>query len=244
MLNIGIKAGETATTKLAFRPSMEINDGLNIASLEVTLINSKISEDAKWVFAGKEVPVLTFHFMSDKEPRAHYFESFKVIDISDYDKIKTIADSMIKKIHHMMEAAEIKQEVIEDILVNGLQFENTEVDHVISVFKGFFTKIEAAFNGSTKNKTKSVLIVDDKPVLFWLKLIRDYERNKGKLGLPFFPGEGFLQKFVKGVKPTIKLDVTKGETIRERENSNQPQFGANPNPNINNSAIPDAFRGM
>ena len=239
-IKLGIKAGESATSKLAFRPSLEVNDGLNIGYLEVSVSKSEITPDSDWEFAGKTIPILTFHFLGEKEPQAHHFETFKPISIKDIDKVKVIFDSMNKKIQHIMEVAGVPVETIEEILVNGLEFESTDTDHVITVFTEFFNKNEKAFNGDPKKKTNSVLIVNGKPQLFLFKLIRDYQRNKGKLVLPFFPGEGFIQKYVKGTKPVIKLDITK-ETIKEREQTQSNPFGT---PNVNGSAMPAEFADL
>lgn len=203
-------------------PSPEVNGGLSIGTLtSVDLGIAKIGEDSSYVsFRGMEVPRITFVFTekvsdANKEP-GMYFHSYTAYPDSYKDEDAWRWDAMAQTVKHFIDvfsADEFKDEYA-DLLLLDIK-EGMEVADEVKAWEGFFKGVKTIFDG---HKSKGLPKLVEKDV--WMKLIMDIKGkqvNRGDFGLSSYPGDGIVELYSETAKPTIRINVAKGENIIPKE---------------------------
>jgi len=229
---------ETRSTSLKkFRPKIDRYDGLCLGALtDVNVSDVEIKADSNFEFyRGHTVPRLNFVFESREDEKgvktSTYIHSFlpvehspETIDGGDKEwKWDQIA-SMIKHFYLVfvgrenLTTEEINKLVVdfEDVDENG-NFQEVEPEVVIDAYRKFFNNIVSLFKPGDKAIYKDE---SGKDVILWMKLIisvKGKNINNGDPAFPNFPGEGVIEKRVKGVSPSIQINVGKGESIKAKE---------------------------
>lgn len=229
---------ETRSTSLKkFRPKVDVNNGLCVGALtDVNVSDVEIQTDSKFeYFRGHTVPRLNFVFESREDPKgvkpATYIQSFlpiehspETVDGGDKEWKWDQLASMVKHIYLVFADREslTKEEIdklsveFEDVDENG-NFLEVEPDVVIDAYRKFFHNIESLFKNGDKPIYKDA---SGKDVILWMKLIISFKGrnvNNGDPGFPNFPGEGVIEKKIKGVNPDLQINIAKGESITPKE---------------------------
>jgi len=255
-----INSETRSTSATPFIPDSKILNGLNLGSLtEVTVGEAVITDKSPMeLFRGMTIPTINFVFKGTAKggKQQLYVNSFMAWDTTDDSKDGMAWDSISATVKHFAEV--LKREAIGEEL-NDLDYkllqlgDATDAEGICKDFKSFFTNIATLFNGGTVNKHKypSLLVKDDKPIKLWIKLLLYTESkkkgrvevNKGAPGMPFYPGEGLIEVYVKGVEPTLRINISKGESIIPVAKVTNRAVAGNPMGNAGSSPSPGVGSG-
>lgn len=225
------------TSKLRFKPE-EANGnlcrgylvGVEVVENEVGKTNAK-GELSTWEFAGLTIPRLIFHFEQHKSSnldKTRYYDRVETIignvqneangggNIAtstldalyeqQWDRIKHIHDCYTGLTNYTAFGKDVEEAGKK--LFAGYAASNKTAESTVKLFTTYFKAIAKAFNEGKNGK--AIYIIEEKPVLCWMKLVSDYKTHK-YLGFPTFVGTGFIELHRKDVKPTISF--TASETI-------------------------------
>lgn len=223
---IKFDANKEVTNKLKFKPVPELNnlslatvESVEVVMTEVPKVNDK-GQESTWEYAGHTLPSLNIKFKQyhgkDATDKADRFFTFRESIIGAIKKTgDAIADNVLTALYEAM-WDRIKH--IHDTFAGTPNYkgfgelpeinERGKVEDRVKQFTVFFNAIARAFNEGKGGKP--IYVIEDKPVICWLKLLAEYSEGK-YLTNPTFVGEGFIEKFVNGVPPTI--EVKPNETI-------------------------------
>jgi len=209
------------TNKLKFKPDHEFNNLClgKLLNVEVTKNkHEKFDEKGKestWEYAGMMIPNLVFSFK-----QVHREESFDKAE-RFYDHREGIITQTkrngepieMKKVMEMYEAMWDRIKHIHDAFQSSPNYkpfgdipeidEKADAATRLEQITKFFDFVAASFN---KGKNDKPIYVDtnDQPIILWMKLLPEYKEGK-YLTFPTFVGEGFIERYVNGVKPTIEV---------------------------------------
>lgn len=220
-----------------FKPTPERNGGLCIGTLvDVTVGEAEIKDDSPMEsFRGHSVPRLNFTFESRLDPKgvkpSVYNHSFLAIEHTP-DSLTSEGDwrwrQLSQTIKHFLDVyrnnAELTKEEVEKLAVDFVDeedgvFVEQPADVVIAAYRKFFENIVSMFKPEGKAIYKDV---NGKDKLVWMKLLLDVKGNqvnRGDYGFSGYPGEGLIELYQDGVKPSISIQINKGENIIPRVTS-------------------------
>jgi len=270
--SFGIKKDTRGASSLKFKLSPEQYDGLQLGCLkEVTKGEASYGDSQKGhfaEFAGKTVPTVNFVFEGvpavGSKVAPLYIHSYKPMPIiAGTNEYAWFYDSMFQTIKHFIDVLSgdkfrDEYENLLNLAVNleeGMTFED-----LVEVYEEFIDGILTVFNG--KDELPS-LIKDENgnPILIWMKMLLYYnakgvtkEVNNGNAGFTGYPGEGLIELYVDGVKPNLRIQVEKGESIIPKvKTSNAPNAPLSqstgvpsataPTGGVQGSAIPSFMQG-
>jgi len=206
----------------SFNPTMDKYNGLNLATVEVSVDHKMAKEDTKQLaFVGKEIPSLIFRFIqadADGTQPAEYVHSFRPMDYSDdtltEEKKMEIEENNMEMINHFLLVMSGKIFTDEEYEKEGLflDLEEGEVngDKVLAAYDKFFTNVARVINENPRISKQK----------FWLKLIRYAKAHTLRGGAPAignFLQKGWVEVAKSGVESNLSIDVARGESIKVRE---------------------------
>jgi hypothetical protein len=218
----GLSTATKGVQAPSFNPTMDKYNGLNLATVVVTVEEKEAKEDTKQLaFVGLTVPSLVFRFIqadADGVQPAEYVHSFRPMDYSDdtltEEKKMEIEENNMEMINHFLlvmsgktfdEAGYEKEGLfldLEDGEVNG--------EKVLKAYKDFFTNVAKVINENPR-------IAKQK---FWLKLIRyakTHVLRGGAAAIGNFLQKGWVEVAKSGVESNLSIAIEKGESIKIRE---------------------------
>lgn len=211
-LGLEIIEAEDVVAKSPFTPNIEIDNGLNIAYISNIYIREVEIKKENSMFCGKMMPKLCIEFASDprinKEsvPRFYTHEITPVQTVENYMLIfkSQIAD----KLSHIFSAYtknKFKYMFWQDAPIS------VDVDTVLKVYKKLFEDAEKFAKENNLVETEAS-VEQGKAKYVWLKLIAN--KRGDRLEFPYYTGQGFIERRIKGLNPSIRVNVEKGETIK------------------------------
>jgi hypothetical protein len=242
------------------------NGGIVKAVLESVKVDTvEYGADVKIeTFRSKTVPRISFVFTSVGDPQgvkpSYYIHSYTAVEHTSDNvlnkswKTEAIA-AYIKHFHEALTERPLTEEEIklaafdlEEIDKNG-SFVEHDVDTVIAAWQKFFNGVGVIFNGSGKNPKPLYKNDKGEAIILNMKLILSNNNglvNNGDPGMPLFPGQGVIEKYVPQVKPSIKVEIAKGESITPVapvKRTAPGAMGAPTGANVSADDIPDYLRG-
>lgn len=212
--NLGLEMieAEDVVAKSTFTPNIEVDNGLNIAYISNVYIKEVEIKKENSMFCGKMMPKLCIEFASDprinKEsvPRFYTHEITPVQTVENYMLIfkSQIAD----KLSHIFSAYtknKFKYMFWQDAPIS------VDVDTVLKVYKKLFEDAEKFAKENNLVETEAS-VEQGKAKYVWLKLIAN--KRGDKLEFPYYIGQGFIERRIKGLNPSIRINVEKGETTK------------------------------
>ena len=217
-----------------FKPVPELNGGLCIGALvDVSITDAIIKPDSPMEsFRNMTVPRLNFVFESRLDPPgvkpAIYVHSYLPIEhtpssVSTTDGGDWQWRSMSSGIFHMREvlvdgAALTPEQEAElavdfpDVDASGMYLP-CDSEAVVAAYRKFFEGVVKLFKPGDKAIYKDI---NGKDIILWIKLLLDIngkKMNNGDYGFALFPGEGYIEKFKQNIKPSLSINIAKGENI-------------------------------
>lgn len=207
-----------------FSPDPKVFDGLCLGELvEVSKGSRQFKEDSESVaYRGKTLPRLTFHFQEitkDKSEPGHYFYNVDV-PTPDTKYVYSFTEAYAQFIGHFADKFGMLDTFNLDIPIE--KDKNYTGDQLADIYTKLIDYTVGFFNGELDGKGKK--ITNGKPIFkgkaLAIKLLyyfKNKEVNNGNPGFPKFVGEGVIEVLRKTdngyVKPSIKVNVAKGEDI-------------------------------
>jgi len=223
----GISRDTVSQKMKLFKPKKEINKGLNLVTVTEVNVTAKVAnEKSKQIdFRGLEVPSLNIVFTQADAPTgvepAKYIHNFRAVEENN-PKRESYESGMMQMMYHL--ATSIIGRDLTDAEFNTLSLdieEGATPEQVLAAYGKLFNAVKAIITIDTKDK-------------FWLKLLlynNGVKVNKGNFGLPMFvPSSGIIERYVKGIEPSLEIEIAKGESITPKEEDAQlpTQNGAAP----------------
>lgn len=221
-----------------------------IESVEVKTYKPK--EDSKQSsFEGLEIPRLEITYIQKKENEGGYHkQSFNAIEFKDLFEETDGKDkngNVIKRgdptwmvrnifswVKHIIEAI-TKEPLRVEFSMTDVKGKDLNIDKpldgaaTIAAFNKIFTEIVTYLNGGIIKGARPIY----KDKLFWLKMLMADSRGtinkQGNAVLPnFVPADGALELVEDGVKPYMRINIAKGESVVARASINKPNISASP----------------
>ncbi len=231
---IKFDANKEVTNKLKFKPDINLGNlclgkivSVEVVKTEVAKIDEKGKERA-WEYAGLELPVpslsITFKQVhtADSKDKADRFYTFRENIIGstktngepiEGDILESLYQSMWDRIKH-----------IHDAFANTPNYkaftslpEINERGKAIDRLKQFTAFFETIAEGFTKGKNDKPVyeLTDGTSIKVWMKLIAEYKEGK-YLTFPKFVGEGFIERYIDGVPPTIEIKGSESVILKSK----------------------------
>jgi len=214
----GITKDTRSVSLKKFVPNPEINNGLVKAVLtDVTIGEAEIKQDSSWeLFRGKKVPRLSFIFEEfdhdkDLEPcrHIHSYTAYPM-DANIPERENWQWNQIAQTLKHLIDV--FSEDDFKDEYAELLALDDTKTDFEgqLEEWTKFMNGVATVFKGDGK---KLPALVGKKA---WLKLLLTFKGkvvNNGDFGFPQYPGDGIVELYKEGVKPSLRVNVTKGEGI-------------------------------
>jgi len=253
----GISKSTRATAEKTIVPTEK--QPIRLAYIEkVEVIKTLIKEDSKLTaFIGLEQPRLAITFAevtNDKsEEVGHYTETFFPVnpEISELG-LKVQHEKMFSKLKHFITVLKRRMNNVKDPITDEeyklldlytKANEKQSYTEQVALYSNveYYNEYERFFNNVAKlfvgDKKKKGIIVDEKgKIILWLKLI--YPAGKSFVRTPDFVGNGIIELYTQNKPTTLKISISKGESIKETSITkiDTSVFNANPE---NANIIPD-----
>lgn len=222
------------TSKLKFKPVEEFDNLClgKLVSVEVVENESaKINDqgvESNWEYAGNMIPKLKFNFESVKHPKQseseydtrYYTHTEEIIGAitktGEPIKSKTLIrlyTSMFDRIKHIYDAysTTTNYKPLADNIPEIDETTNIPSEARVKQFKKFFMFFVNSFNKGLDGKTP-IFMANGKSIAMTMKLVADYRSGKF-LAFPTFVGEGFIEVFKSGKRPTIEIKPDERVTL-------------------------------
>ena len=227
-------SSKKVTRDLKFKPIPELDNLClgHIQKVEIVDIENRVTNDkgqeSKYEYAGLTEPRIKFTFKNDglgaKQPdedRYHYHIEKPIISIKNNGEemseqaLENLYMQMFDRLKHIYDAYEgtgnfkTMPSTIPEIN------EKAPAKERINQFREFFEFFVNIFNTGA-DKENPVFVDKDKDgnlvnVVMVMKLVAEYREGKW-LEFPTFVGEGFIERYKAGKKPTIELKPS--ETVK------------------------------
>ncbi len=215
-----------------------------LTSVTVSYVEAKDASGEWGIFIGKQIPKLNFNFVEvvdekGAKPGVYSYTRTPVAynpNSSDKDWWFTQTIQMVK---HLIDVYTNEQwnDAYTELLSLELKDEEMTGDEILAAFDKFFKGIATVFNGDEKLKLPCIYKdANGKAKTIWGKLllyVKVKAINNGNFGFTSYPGEGVIELYVPGVKPSLTINIAKGESILPIANANAaagiPMAGANGN---------------
>lgn len=228
---LGISQATRGASQLKFIPKPDVYDGLCLGFLkEITLGTADFKENQSGDFAdfaGKAVPTINFVFEGIPEVEGGaapvYIHSYKPMPIIQGKDYGWFYDGMLQTIKHFIDVYTGNKFLAEyeDLLFLGVDLEEgMEFDALKAAYEEFFAGVKLVFDGNGENLPCLYKTADGSGILVWMHMLlyqNGREVNQGNAGFSNYPGEGHIELFRKDVKPSIRINIAKGESIIPRE---------------------------
>lgn len=213
-------------------------------------------------FRGKSVPRIAFVFKSVGDPQgvkpSYYIHSYTAVEhtpdnvLNNSWRTQCIA-SYIKHFHEVLTERDLTDEEMKlanfDLVEvdENNSFVEHDADTVIAAWQKFFNGVAVIFNGAGKNPKPIYKNDKGEYITLNIKLILSTAKgavNNGDPGMPLFPGQGTIEKYVPTVKTGLKVEIAKGESIIPIAPVKRPAGipGATPGANVTSDDVPDYLR--
>jgi len=218
----GINKETRAGNIKKFKPSENVHDGLSLVILDSVEVTKAVAEeDSKQEsFRGEEVPRITFVFkeFTKNENPAFYYHSYNSLE-QDKKNTALFEDAMFEMINHFIQGFGY---VLTDDDYKSLELNVSTEDkpsETLKAYLSFFNGVANVFNKGAEGKA---IFKTDKDAFIpaYLKLLlysvikgKVSPINRGDAGLQLFPGDGVFEVYKKDVKPSISINIAKGESI-------------------------------
>lgn len=217
-MSVKFDGKKKVTQNLKFKPQPDLNnlclgylEKVSVEFTDIAVVDDK-GNPSNWEYAGEKVPRLLFEFKNVKRKKSDadrfYFHVESVITQTKKDgtpvdakKVESMYSAMFDRIIHIHSAFEGTPNYKELDLEVEIDINADKSERVTQMGK-FFKSIAAAFN---KGKNDSPIYKSgEAPVQLYMKLLPDYQRGT-RLEFPTFVGEGFIERYIEGVTPTIEI---------------------------------------
>lgn len=241
VINNGLAAGVVSfdnvvvTSDKKFKPREEFNNLClgHLVSVEIKeTVTPKIDDKgvaSTYEYAGISVPTLVFKYKEETVPGddadRFYSDSFRIVTTRKSDgtaiDMKTFSSILMDTYRHCRHRLDVYKDCA-NFKEPGFPAPidmNASIDDRISQWKKFCEFFVNAFNKGNEDKP---VYKNDKgeDIIVWIKLVAKYPENK-YLAVPTFVGEGYVERYVEGKRPSI--EIKPNETIKLSEKSEEKQ---------------------
>ncbi|MBD5584375.1 MAG: hypothetical protein HDQ88_04785 [Clostridia bacterium] len=226
-VNVGVVGFEevVVTSDKKFKPRAEFNNLClgSLVSVEIKETTTPKIDDkgiaSTYEYAGIPVPTLVFRYKeahtAEDEVDRYYSDSYRIVTTKKSDgsavDAKTFSSILMetyRHCRHRLDAYKGCANFEEPGFPKPIDM-NATINDRIEAWRSFCQFFVNAFNKGKEGKP--VFINEDgSDILVWMKLIAHYPDRK-YLSVPGFVGEGYVERYTEGKKPSI--EIKPGETI-------------------------------
>ena len=195
-----------------------------LASVTVTDIEAK-DANGEWAeFIGKKIPKLNFNFVEVNDEKGvkagvYVYARTPIAHVPNSDEKDWWFNQTTQMIKHFIDVYTNEEwnDEWDELLSLDLAEGEMKPDDVLAAYRKFFEGVALVFNGDTKKKLPCIFKdAKGKAKVVWGKLllyIKGKKINNGNFGFPGYPGEGVIELYLPNTKPSLSINVAKGESI-------------------------------